>query len=77
MREQLKARLAELKAEMAVGEQRWREGDVEQARLRETLMRMSGAIQVITELLEEEEGPHPAEDDGASTNGVPMTAPTA
>jgi predicted nuclease with TOPRIM domain len=55
MREQLNARLAELEAEIAIGEQRWREVDLEQARLRETLMRMSGAIQVLKELLDEPE----------------------
>jgi predicted nuclease with TOPRIM domain len=73
MREQLEARLAELEAEIVVGEQRWREVDAEQARLRETLMRMSGAIQVLQELLEEEasdgaEGERPdAEEDAVPT----------
>lgn len=64
MREQLEARLAELTEEIAIGEQRWREVDAEQARLRETLLRMSGAIQVITELLEGE-GTSDGEVDGA------------
>lgn len=53
MREQMSARLAELEAEIVIGEQRWREVDLEQSRLRETLMRMSGAIQVLKELLDE------------------------
>lgn len=54
MKEELEARLAELEAELAVGEQRWRDMDAEQGRLRETLLRMSGAVQVLTELLEED-----------------------
>lgn len=52
MREQLEARLAELEQEFVVGERRLREIDAQQAILRETLLRMSGAIQVLKELLE-------------------------
>ncbi len=52
MREQLEARLLELEQEFEIGEQRLRDVDLEQARLRETLLRMSGAIQVLRELLE-------------------------
>lgn len=52
MREQLEARLTELEQEFVVGERRLREIDAQQALLRETLLRMSGAIQVLKELLE-------------------------
>jgi hypothetical protein len=51
VREQLVARLADLEAEIAVGERRWNEVEQEQLRLRETLLRMSGAIQVLREIL--------------------------
>jgi hypothetical protein len=53
MRELLEARLAELQEEIAKGERQWHEVDQEQTRLRETLLRMSGAIQVLHELLAE------------------------
>jgi hypothetical protein len=59
VREQLQARLAELEAEIAVGERRWHEVEQEQLRLRETLLRMSGAIQVLRELLDAQEDPAP------------------
>ena len=52
MRDQLQARLAELEAEIGIGERRWHEVEEEQVRLRETLLRMSGAIQVLRELLD-------------------------
>lgn len=52
MREQLEARLTELEQEYEFGERRLRDVELEQARLRETLLRMSGAIQVLRELLE-------------------------
>lgn len=52
MRDQIEARLAELEAEIEIGERRWREADIEQTRLRETLIRMSGAAQILRELLE-------------------------
>jgi predicted nuclease with TOPRIM domain len=51
MRDQLEARLTELENEYEIGERQLREIDLHQARLRETLLRMSGAIQVLRELL--------------------------
>ena len=66
MREQLEARLVELMQEYEVGERRLREVDFEQARLRETLVRMSGAIQVLREILESA---------GSSTGAVPGSTP--
>lgn len=59
MREQLEARLTELEQEYAFGERRLRDVDLEQARLREALLRMSGAVQVLRELLDP---PDPASD---------------
>jgi predicted nuclease with TOPRIM domain len=50
-REQVLSRLAALKAEFEAGQTRLREVDAEQAYLRETMLRISGAIQVLEELM--------------------------
>jgi predicted nuclease with TOPRIM domain len=52
VRDQLTARLSELEQEYEIGERRLLEIDAQQARLRETLLRLSGAIQVLHELLD-------------------------
>ena len=52
LREQLEARLLELQSELAVGERRLRTLEMDQAQLRDTLLRISGAIQVLQELLD-------------------------
>jgi predicted nuclease with TOPRIM domain len=54
MQEQLRRRLEELKKEFELGQARLRELDTEQARTRETLLRISGAIQVLEETLAQE-----------------------
>ena len=51
MEEQLRRRLEELKKEFETGQARLRELESEQAFLRETLLRISGAIQVLEETL--------------------------
>lgn len=51
MREQLQTRLAELQHDLEVGERRLAQIDQERAQLRDTMLRISGAIQVIEELL--------------------------
>jgi uncharacterized coiled-coil protein SlyX len=51
MREAMEARLAELRAEQEKGEQMLGELQARQAALRETLLRISGAIQVLEEQL--------------------------
>jgi predicted nuclease with TOPRIM domain len=51
MREQLQARLEELKREFETGQARLRELETQEARLRETMLRISGAIQVLEETL--------------------------
>lgn len=56
LREQLTARLEELKKEFELGQNRLRELDMQQAQLRETLLRISGAIQVLEETLATEGG---------------------
>ncbi len=53
MRVQLEARLEELKKEFELGQSRLQELDAQAARMRETLLRISGAIQVLEEALAE------------------------
>ena len=51
MRERLEQRVSELKAEQERGQHMLAEIDARQAELRQTLIRISGAIQVLEELL--------------------------
>lgn len=51
MQEQLQARLDELKREFEAGQTRLGELEMQESRLRETLLRISGAIQVLEEML--------------------------
>jgi predicted nuclease with TOPRIM domain len=51
MQEQLQMRLEELKKEFEAGQARLRELETEQAYIRETMLRISGAIQVLEEAL--------------------------
>jgi len=53
LREQLEARLRELRNELDVGERRLHTLELDQAQLRDTLLRISGAIQVLQELLDQ------------------------
>jgi predicted nuclease with TOPRIM domain len=53
MREQLQKRLEELKKEFEKGQAKLHEMEMQQSILRETLLRISGAIQVLEELLTE------------------------
>jgi predicted nuclease with TOPRIM domain len=52
MQEQLHNRLEALKKEFETGQARLKELETEEAYVRETLLRISGAIQVLQELLE-------------------------
>ena len=52
MKEQLEKRLAELKAEFESGHKVMAELDTKQANLRDTLLRISGAIQILEEEIE-------------------------
>jgi predicted nuclease with TOPRIM domain len=56
VREQLQSRLDELKKEFEAGQARLQELELQQARLRETMLRISGAIQVLEEMLAADQG---------------------
>ncbi|MGI5154096.1 hypothetical protein [Microbispora sp. CA-102843] len=51
MREQLEQRIGELRAEQQKGQQMLAELEAKQAELHQTVLRISGAIQVLEELL--------------------------
>ncbi len=53
MREQLEQRLSQLKQELESGQQMLEEQEKRRAQLRDTLLRISGAIQVLEEALVE------------------------
>jgi len=55
LREQLQERVAELQSEFDRGNQRLKELDREADKLRETLLRIAGGIQVLSEELKREE----------------------
>jgi prefoldin subunit 5 len=57
VREQVEQRVSELKAEQRKGQQMLAEVEAKQAELRQTLLRISGAIQVLEELLANGAGP--------------------
>jgi len=54
IREELQQRLDSLRDEFERGQARLRELQLQQSQLHETMLRISGAIQVLTELLEKE-----------------------
>jgi predicted nuclease with TOPRIM domain len=51
MREQVESRLKTLRNEFEMGQVRLRELEAQQSHLRETLLRISGAIQILEEVL--------------------------
>jgi len=51
VQEQIESRLDELKQEFTRGQARFQELEAQQSALRETLLRISGAIQVLDEVL--------------------------
>jgi len=73
MQEQLRLRLDELKKEFETGQSRFQELERQQTHLRETLLRISGAIQILEEMLAHDNGQpqdHPANNQGAGS--IPM-----
>jgi hypothetical protein len=69
----LEGRLGELKAEFQSGQKMLADLEAKAANLRETLLRISGAIQVLEELLAQASSPAP--DDLAPPEGAPEAAP--
>lgn len=67
MREELEERAAELEAEYRAGQEMLAELDVKRIDLQQTLLRISGAIQVLKELLGEAE-PADRDDDEPSAS---------
>jgi hypothetical protein len=61
--ERVRRRLRELRSELSLGESEFQELQRRQGQLRDTLLRISGAIQVLEELTRSE----PAEATGASS----------
>ena len=57
MEEKLKTRLHQLRDEFAQGQTQLKQLEAEASDLRQTLLRMSGAIQVLEEELGEDTGP--------------------
>lgn len=70
MQEKLEKRLEELKKDFEKGQARLRELETEQAYTRETLLRISGAIQVLEEALEQEATPDKVVTAGAKGAGT-------
>ncbi len=60
MKEQLEQRLGELKAEYEAGQKMLADLEARQATLRETLLRIAGAVQVLEEELGREDPPDAA-----------------
>ena len=52
MQQQIQSRLEVLKSEFETGQAKLRDLEMQQSRLRETLLRISGAIQVLEEMLQ-------------------------
>jgi predicted nuclease with TOPRIM domain len=70
MREQLEERLRTLKAEFKTGQEMLAELEARGANLRVTLTRISGAVQVLEELLQQDAP------DGQLSDSTPMSRPS-
>ena len=57
MRDQLNERLNQLKSEFESGQKVLRDLETRQQDVRDTLLRIGGAIQVLEEMLRQEDGP--------------------
>ncbi|HEU0173936.1 MAG TPA: hypothetical protein VFV58_06705 [Blastocatellia bacterium] len=72
MHEQLKLRLEELKKEFEIGQKRMLELERQQISLRETLLRISGAVQVLEEVMANNKG---LSEDHPETASIPLDDP--
>jgi predicted nuclease with TOPRIM domain len=76
MKEQLQQRLQSLKTEYATGQKMLADLEAKQVNLRDTLLRINGAIQVLEEILNDSPE-EPAPENGAmATEGVPAELAT-
>jgi predicted nuclease with TOPRIM domain len=75
MKEQIRLRVEELKGEFEAGQARLRELETQEARLRETMLRISGAIQVLEEMLVEGSESNEAATPGLSETGQASGTP--
>lgn len=77
MREQLRQRLQSLKTEYEAGQKMLADLEAKQTNLRDTLLRISGAIQVLEEALSDAEVPESSELEGMDTtlNGTVQSLP--
>jgi len=76
MQEAMQSRLEELKAELEKGEAELQRVEAHRTYLRETLLRIGGAVQVLEELLSQEEGGQSEESAGQDL-AVPGEKPPA
>jgi predicted nuclease with TOPRIM domain len=72
MKEQLQQRLQTLKTEYEAGQKMLAELEAKQANLRDTLLRISGAIQVLEETLNEEAADTAIDNGDLSPSVVPV-----
>lgn len=70
MKEQLQTRVAELESEYKKGETQLQELDQQRATLKETLLRISGAVQVLREELKKAENEEVLVPQEVSENGA-------
>jgi predicted nuclease with TOPRIM domain len=71
MREQIQARLEELKKELETGQAQLQQVEMQRSYLHETVLRISGAVQVLEDLLREEQSGGPARS-APDENAVPQ-----
>lgn len=71
MRERIQTRISELQTELETGTRRMQELELEQTRLREVMLRITGAMQVLQELLDADVGS--ANGAAPSSNGAAAT----
>jgi predicted nuclease with TOPRIM domain len=72
MQQQIQSRIAVLKSEFETGQAKLRELEMQQSRIRETLLRISGAIQVLEEMLE----PNKTDEESAAHDSLPAEPST-
>ena len=75
MQQQIQERLATLKKDFETGQARLKELETEQTYLRETLLRISGAIQVLQEVMSQDQPNRPAQPDLTSAGPKTVNGP--